>query len=273
MDLLTNYENRLLVRNLSKHTIEVYVSVAKKLLAINANFFSQSQEEIINFLAAKVKRGCSGSAIAQHIAVIDGIRKDIVGIPDNIKIKKPQRDAVLPDVLTTEEFQKLYSTIRNTKHKIAVALMYSTGMRVGEVVSLKIKDIDSLNNKIIIRKPKGKVDRVVLLDEKIFLLIKEYLSEYNPKEYFLNGEKGGQYSSRSIQMIVKSACKKANIEKNISTHSMRHSCFTQLIKNGTDLRTVQRLAGHKNINTTAGYIRITDQDVLDIKSPIKSIIL
>ena len=96
------------------------------------------------------------------------------------------------------------------------------------------------------------------------------MTEYKTNEYLFEGQKGGQYSTRSIQEIVKQACKKAKIRKKISSHSLRHSCFTQLVKDGVDLRLVQRLAGHKNINTTAGYIRVTDEDVLNIKSPIKS---
>ena len=102
-------------------------------------------------------------------------------------------------------------------------------------------------------------------------LLREYFFAYKPNEYLFTGQKGSEYSARSIQQIMKVAAKKCNILKNISTHSLRHSCFTQLIKNGVDIRSIQRLAGHKNISTTAQYLRICDNDILQIKSPILNI--
>ena len=149
--------------------------------------------------------------------------------------------------------------------------MYSTGLRVSEACNLKIKDIDSKNNFISIRNGKGKVDRKVILDDSILILLREYYSIYTPNIYLFNGSKGEEYSVRSVQNIIKNAAKKADINKNISSHSLRHSCFTQLVKNGVDIRYIQKLAGHKNISTTANYLQISDDDVLNIQSPIKSI--
>lgn len=271
MDILTQYENRLLIKNVSKQTANVYIRIAKHLISQNPNFFSQEQEAIISFMSNKVKEGMSGSYLIQHLAVISFIRKTILGINDKIEIPKPIREVTIPDVLTKNEFQKMYSLTENVKHKCILALMYSAGLRCGEVIGLRIKDVDGDNNKIIIRKSKGKIDRVVLLDESVLRLFREYWAIYRTNEYLFEGQTGGKYSGRSIQQIVKNACKRAGIRKNISSHSLRHSCFTQLVKDGVDLRLVQRLAGHKNINTTAGYIRVTDDDVLNIKSPIKSI--
>ena len=144
-------------------------------------------------------------------------------------------------------------------------------MRVSEICNLKISNIDSNNKCINIKKAKGDIDRVAMLDDSILQLLREYYFEYKPNEYLFTGAKGSEYSVRSIQQIMKSAANRCGIKKNISTHSLRHSCFTQLIKNGVDIRSIQKLAGHKNISTTAQYLRICDSDVLSIKSPILNI--
>lgn len=271
MDIITQFEDRLRIKNVSSKTAYVYVRIAKALLHKNCEFFSQEQELLISYMSKRVKDGMSSSYLIQHLAVISFIRKTVLGINDKIEIPKPIREITIPDVLTKDEFQKIYTMTENVKHKCILALMYSAGLRCGEVVGLKIKDVDGANNKIIIRKSKGKIDRVVVLDESVLDLLRKYWAVYKTNEYLFEGQKGGVYSTRSIQEIVKNACKKAKIRKKISSHSLRHSCFTQLVKDGVDLRLVQRLAGHKNINTTAGYIRVTDEDVLNIKSPIKSI--
>lgn len=139
------------------------------------------------------------------------------------------------------------------------------------MINLKIKDIDTENNKIIIKNSKGKVDRIVMLDKSILDFLRKYWTEYKTKEYLFEGSKGGKYSEKSIQTFVKKYAIKAGIIKKISSHSLRHSCLTQLIKDGVDLRTVQKIAGHKNINTTAGYIKIIDSDIIQTNSPISHI--
>jgi len=190
---------------------------------------------------------------------------------DHDILPRPKMEQRQPDVLSTEEFQLLLNGIVNLKHKSIVALMYSSALRVSELINLKVKDIDSKNKKINIRSSKGKIDRVVMLDESILNLLRQYWGQYKTVEYLFEGEKGGKYSVTSVQNIVKSKAKSAGINKRISSHSLRHSCLTQLIKNGVDLRRVQKIAGHKNINTTAGYIKIIDSDILNTESPIKSI--
>jgi site-specific recombinase XerD len=147
--------------------------------------------------------------------------------------------------------------------------MYSCALRVSEVVDLKIKDIDAKNNKINIRNGKGKVDRITMLDNNLLEILRKYFCEYKVKEYLFEGAKGEKYSVKSVQNIIKKAA--MSFGKNISSHSMRHSCLTQLIKNGVDLRSVQKLAGHKNINTTANYIKIIDADITSIESPLTAI--
>jgi integrase/recombinase XerD len=190
---------------------------------------------------------------------------------DNKILPRPKVEQKQPDILSIEEVQVLIDSICNLKHKAIFSLMYSCAMRVGEVCNLRVKDLDTKNDKIVIKNGKGKIDRIVMLDNGLLKLLRQYWTVYQTKEYLFEGSTGGRYSEKSIQTIVKSAVLKVGIKKNISSHSLRHSCLTQLIKDGVDLRTVQKIAGHKNINTTAGYIKIIDSDILGTVSPLSKI--
>ena len=264
--------NFITLKGFSKATIRTYLSLFDIIISDDKNIFNKSEDEIISYLAKKIQVNYySDSYVAQYVSVFNIVIRDLLKREDKIKIPRPKKAQKQPDILSVEEVKSILDNIENIKHKTIVALMYSTGLRVSEACNLKIKDIDSKNNFISIRNGKGKVDRKVILDDSILILLREYYSIYTPNIYLFNGSKGEEYSVRSVQNIIKNAAKKAGINKNISSHSLRHSCFTQLVKNGVDIRYIQKLAGHKNISTTASYLQITDDDVLNIPSPIKSI--
>lgn len=190
---------------------------------------------------------------------------------DNKILPRPKMEQKQPDILSVEEFQSMADYVENIKHKAIICLMYSCALRVGEVVNLKISSIDSKNNRIQIKNGKGKIDRVVMLDTSILSLLRIYWETYKTSVYLFEGQKGGKYSEKSIQTLVKRLANKIGLNKKISSHSLRHSCLTQMVKDGVDLRKVQKIAGHKNINTTAGYIKLVDSDILDTISPISKI--
>ena len=266
--------NLLVLKGFSKNTITNYTSIFDLSIKDNPNIFNESSENIIAFLSKKIyEKDLSKSYVAQYVSVFNIVLKDVLKRTDDIKLPRPKKAEKQPDVLSQTEVQKILDSIVNIKHKCIIALMYSTGMRVSEVCSLKIKDIDTNNECVHIKKAKGDTDRVCMLDKSVLNLLRKYFVDYKPNVYLFIGAKGEMYSTRSIQQIIKSAVHKCNIKKNISTHSLRHSCFTQLIKNGVDIRSIQKLAGHKNISTTALYLRICDSDVLSIKSPIQNISL
>lgn len=266
--------NLLVLKVFSKNTIYNYTSIFDLTVKDNPNIFNESEENIIAYLSKKIyEKELSKSYVAQYVSVFNIVIRDILKRSEKIKIPRPKKSEKQPDILSSIEMQRILDSIENIKHKTIIALMYSTGMRVSEICDLKVVDIDSNNKCINIRKAKGDVDRVAMLDNSILNLLRKYYNSYKPNEYIFIGAKGEKYSVRSIQQIMKNAAKKCNIKKNISTHSLRHSCFTHLIKNGVDIRSIQKLAGHKNISTTAKYLRICDSDVLSIKSPIQNILL
>lgn len=267
------FKERLLLRNMSDRTINSYVKtieLVSKRTCIDIDLINENvlKEYIID--CKKKKRKLSSSS---QMAVINSFKayfREVHQVEFNHKIlPRPKVEQKQPDILSLEEMELIIKSIDNIKHKAIVILMYSCGLRVSELISLKITDIDSKNNKINIRNSKGKVDRIVMLDELVLKTLRDYWKLYKTSKYLFEGQKGDKYSITSVQNIVKKTVKKLGINKKISSHSLRHSCLTQLIKNGVDLRTVQKIAGHRNINTTAGYIKIIDSDILSTKSPIQ----
>ena len=273
MNNLDLFSENLLLRNLSKSTIKNYcsqISLVSKTLKKDIDLIDETdlRRFIINGSSRKLSSSTQMSIINSFKSYFKEIHKRKF---DHEILPRPKVEQKQPDILSIDEFQKIVNVITNLKHKTIVCLMYSVGLRVSEVINLKIKDIDSKNNKINIRNGKGSIDRIVMLDDSILELMREYWENYKTKNYLFEGAKGDIYSVKSIQTIVSNAVKKVGIDKKISSHSLRHSCFTQLIKNGVDLRTVQKIAGHKNINTTANYINLIDDDILSTISTITSI--
>jgi site-specific recombinase XerD len=264
--------NIITLKGYSKNTINNYLSIFDIIVKEDENIFKKSKDDIIAFLSKRISEyDYSESYVAQFVSVFNIVIKEVLNRKSKISIPRPKKPSKQPDILSTSEMQKILDAIDNIKHRTIIALMYSTGLRVSEACSLKITDIDSNNHFISIRNAKGKVDRKVMLDTGILNLLRDYYKSYKPNGFLFAGAKGDGYSSRSVQQILSRAVVNAGIKKNISTHSLRHSCFTQLLKNGVDIRYIQKLAGHKNIGTTAMYLRLSDEDVINIVSPIKGI--
>ncbi|MEG8946418.1 site-specific tyrosine recombinase/integron integrase [Rosettibacter firmus] len=181
-----------------------------------------------------------------------------------IKIKKHRN---LPNILTTEEVKNIINSIVNLKHRAIISTIYSCGLRISEVVNLKVEDINSSAMIIKIVNPVGKIDRTVMLSEKLLELLREYFKEYKPRVYLFEGQNGGKYSVRSIQQIFKNAVKKLKIKKKITVHTLRHSFASHLLDSGIDIRLIQELLGHKHLSTTQIYTHINPVSVKKIKSP------
>lgn len=271
MENIQNFKELMFLKNFSDKTSKNYLSiitnVSKRLDKMPSDI---SEVDLRSYLLSKPHYSSS-----TRMAVINAFKsyyrlcldKDF----NNKILPRPRVEQKQPDVLSVKEFQQMVVFTKNIKHKAVICLMYSCALRVGEVVNLKVQDIDATNNKIQIKNGKGKIDRVVMLDKNVLKLLREYWQIYHTKTYLFEGSKGGKYSEKSIQTLVKSVANKIGLRKKISSHSLRHSCLTQMVKDGVDLRTVQKIAGHKNINTTAGYIKIADVDVLGTVSPISKI--
>lgn len=183
-------------------------------------------------------------------------------------IDRPKKEKTLPVVLSEEEVVSIIQSIKNLKHKAIIMTIYSAGLRISECNKLKIKDIDSKRMQIRIMQSKGKKDRYTVLSEKTLAILRAYFKEYKPKEYLFEGQNGGIYSVKSIQNIFKAAVSRANIQKKVTVHSLRHSFATHLLENGTNLRYIQSLLGHSSSKTTEIYTHVTTKGFESLKSPM-----
>ncbi|MBU0528275.1 tyrosine-type recombinase/integrase [bacterium] len=177
----------------------------------------------------------------------------------------------LPEVLSTEEVNRIFSKVNNIKHKAILMTIYSAGLRISELLNLKVREIDFDRNTIRISSAKGKKDRLVMLSQRLVPVLKKYLEQYQPIEYLIEGQKGGIYSPSSVRQIFIKAVSKAGINKKVTVHTLRHSFATHLLDRGTDIRYIQELLGHKKLETTQIYTHISKKSILEIKSPLDTI--
>ncbi len=179
---------------------------------------------------------------------------------------RPRRAKHLPVVLTTQEVQDVLGTITNIKHHTAISLMYATGMRVSEVCGVKVRDIDILSRSIHIKNAKGQKDRIVIVPPSLCGIIEQMISKSSPNDHLFISAQGGGLSTRTIGAIVKKAVSKTSITKNVSPHTFRHSFATHLLEKGVDLRYIQKLMGHSDINTTTRYTKVAQESLKDLPS-------
>lgn len=167
-----------------------------------------------------------------------------------------------------EDVKRLFEVTINLKHNTMLKLCYGMGLRVSEIINLKITDIDSKNMQVLIERGKGKKDRYVNLPHSILEQLRMYYKIYKPVKYLFEGQYGGQYSKRSAQKVFQSAMQKAKINKEVGIHGLRHSFATHLLESGTDISMIQQLLGHSNIKTTLIYAQVTNKSLKNVKSPL-----
>ena len=183
-------------------------------------------------------------------------------------IPRPKRPMLLPKSLERREIEKMITITTNPKHRLILKLCYGMGLRVSEVVKLKISDINSESMLARIEGSKGKKDRYVNLPKSVLEEMRTYYKEYRPAYYLFEGQYGGAYNLRSAQAVFKEAMRKAGIHKQVGIHSLRHSYATHLLEYGTDVTFIQKLLGHQDVKTTMTYLKITNPQLQNIQSPL-----
>lgn len=249
--------------NYSNNTIKTYSNYISK--------FLHNQSKIITRLNSSDFQSYLDefefTSVSQQNQVINAIRflyKEVLGKKyDKVNFNRPRKEKKLPKPIDSEFLLSKIDLIQNSKHKAIISLAFSTGLRVGEVVNLKISDIDSNRMLIRIDQSKGNKDRFVPLSEKILELLRKYFIQHKPKEYLFNGQKSSKYSTTSCNKVVKKY-----IGEQYHFHQLRHSCFTYLHESGVSLRDIQILAGHSNSKTTEIYTLVSNKHLGKLKLPI-----
>ncbi len=273
------YLEKLVLLNYSRNTIRIYHSLLlrflnwhkdKELAALQAF----GEEEINAYHRVMVQTGTySHSFVNQSINAIKFYYQRSLGrIEVRLKdVERPEKPDSLPTVLSKQDVGKILAATENLKHKCMLQLLYAGGLRIGEVVNLKISDVQSARNVLFIRGGKGKKDRTTLLSQKLLESLRAYYKMYKPQDWLFEGQYGGQYTSDSIRNVFKACLVRAGIRQKVTPHTLRHSFATHLLEQGTDLRYIQALLGHRNSKTTEIYTHVTTHALDKIMSPLDNL--
>lgn len=271
-DPLYNLKQELKIRKFSSKTIKSYLYYNTEFL----NFIEKSPKIIKNndikkYLEFKIDKGISSSTLSLIINALKFYYRQILGRNLLFNIKHPKKDKKLPVVLSKSEIKTILGTINNVKHKLYLALIYSAGLRVSEIIKLKAKDLDFDNQILWVRGGKGNKDRQTLLPKILISVLKKYTKDRNSNDYVFESSRGGILTERSVQKVFRQALCKSKICKNATCHSLRHSFATHLLEAGTDIRYIQELLGHKRLETTQIYTKVANNKLRNIKSPLDNI--
>lgn len=265
---LDKIKDELCLRNYSQKTIKSYLLCLKVYFNYNHNYKKMDRENIKNFLLKLKTNHKSPQTINLYLNSIKYYYRDILKYSKKIDIKFTKRNLKLPIVLSKDEVVEIVDNIKNKKHKLIIALAYSSGLRVSEIKNLRVKDVDINHFTIHIKNAKGRKDRITVLSKKIVKLLSKLICLKDKSDLVFETERGGKYSTRTLQKIFSDALKKSKIKKDATFHTLRHSFATHLLENGTDIRYVQELLGHNNIRTTQIYTHVTNPNICNIKSPL-----
>ncbi|MBN2281689.1 MAG: site-specific integrase [Candidatus Marinimicrobia bacterium] len=274
--VLEQLRKEMTIRNYSPNTIENYVSVIRSFSKyIKELEIDEVDADILQiyFYYLKAERSFSYSSIKLYRAALQFLYKNIlkqeIAFDVVVKMRKQEK---LPEVLSVEEVQSLIAGTVNLKHKTILSLIYGCGLRISEAVNLKLYDIDRKRKMVRIEMAKVNKERYVMLSDNLIDLMARYYRHYLPAFYLFEGQGGkSQYSPRSIQSIFRAAKKRAGITQKVSVHTLRHSFATHLLDQGTDIRYIQELLGHKNLATTQIYTHISTYRLEKVKSPVERI--
>jgi len=187
---------------------------------------------------------------------------------DNLTLDRPKKSYLLPTVLSNEEIINILRCTKNLKHRAIIAMIYSAGLRISELINLQLSQIDIQRRQIIVKSSKGRKDRNIILAKSCIPLILNYLNTYKPNIFFAEGKPSEKYSPESVRAFLKRSCNAAHITKKVTPHTLRHSYATHLLENGIDLRYIQELLGHAKPETTMIYTHVSKKDLLKIESPL-----
>ncbi len=266
---LQKLENELKLRGMSPKTIKAYRScVGFYLRFLQTDFAVLDTEKVKAFLLQRQSLGAAPQTVNLYLNAIKFFYRWVVKSPQKIELRFAKRTVKLPVVLSREEILRVLAVVRNRKHRLLVSLAYGAGLRVSEVIAIRVRDVDFERKLLCVRQGKGGKDRATLLPDKLVGDLKAFCSVRSPNDYVFESERGGKLSSRTAQLVFEHALKRADIVKPATFHSLRHSFATHLLENGTDIRLIQSLLGHANIRTTQRYTQVSSHAIGRIVSPL-----
>ncbi|AWW29163.1 recombinase XerD [Echinicola strongylocentroti] len=275
LDILAIYEEKLLLKAYSGHTIRTYVSEFRQFLMFHEgkDLNTLDKASIESYMAGLIQHyGISGTKQNQTINAIKCYYEHVLGLPrEYYDLQRPKKAKRLPNVLSQEEVKRLISFPKNLKHKAMLHTVYGGGLRAGELIKLRVRDIRSDEGYIFIKGAKGKKDRRTILSQKLLILLRSYYKEYKPSYWLFEGQEGGQYAVKSLQMVFRRAAEGAQVDPWATLHTLRHSFATHCLEQGINMRQVQVMLGHESAKTTQIYTHVIGISAKTIKSPLDNL--
>ncbi|MEK4431715.1 tyrosine-type recombinase/integrase [Paenibacillus sp. FSL M7-0802] len=260
----------LVARGYSSKTIKAYISQTERFFAgLQGTEASINDAVVQKYALVLLEKGLSHAYVNQAISALKFYFRHVLKQPKSSAYVRPKKESKLPDVLTLNEVMRLLKVVKNLKHKAILYLTYTSGLRVSEVVRLRLEDCDRERKVLKVRQGKGRKDRQTLLSEAAFAVVEQYIGVEQPADWLFPGQREGRHlTERSAQKVFEKALAEAGIRKQVSIHSLRHSFATHLLENGIDLRYIQELLGHQSVRTTERYTHVSRRDIGRIQSPL-----
>ncbi|MFA6100326.1 MAG: tyrosine-type recombinase/integrase [Patescibacteria group bacterium] len=266
---LNRVSEEMRLRNYSPKTIKAYLACLKDYLVEDPTATDAGNvENIRRFLLSKQAKGLAPQTVNLYLNAIKFYYRDVLKNGHDIRLKFAKRSKRLPVVLSREEISRVIGTINNLKHRIMIALAYGSGLRVSEVVRLKINDLNLDELTIHLKRAKGNKDRLTVLPHSLLDDLRRLTAGRLGDDYVFASERGGRLTERTAQIVFERALGTSGIQKDATFHSLRHSFATHLLENGVDVRYVQELLGHQSIRTTQLYTHVTNPGMRRIVSPL-----
>ena len=269
---IAKYKSWMEANRFPESTIEIYTSMMLKFLRfVSPKEASEcTSDDLIRIVKEYIlPNGLSHSFQNQMISSVKKFYSEIYrSVIDPGKLTRPRPQHKLPNVLSKEEVKRMLNTPVNEKHRLMLCIIYACGLRRSELLELKPADVEKGRNLLRIRQSKGFRDRIVPISNRTIDMIETYVMHYKPRNYLFEGQfPGERYSASSLEKVLKMACEKAGLRKEITLHWLRHSYATHLLEAGTDLRYIQELLGHKSSKTTEIYAHVSTKGIQNIRSP------
>ncbi|MBU2638507.1 MAG: tyrosine-type recombinase/integrase [Nanoarchaeota archaeon] len=271
IDILKKIETELKIQGKSQRTIRMYCYFNRKFIEFaNKEPEQITTDDIKAYLAELISKGNNAASLALARSSLKYFYDEMLEKGIMAKIKTPKRHRKIPDVLTKEEVKLLIENAGSLRNKLLIEIMYASGLRVSECASLKVDDLNLKEKNGLLKHGKGGKDRFFILSEQVIADLGQYLKQNSGNTYLFPGTKG-PITAKAIQDVIKRVAKRTDIKKHVHCHGLRHAFATHLLEAGTDIRVIQELLAHSNLQTTQFYTQISKQQLMRVKSPMDSL--
>ena len=268
-DPIYQFKQEMKLKKFSPKTIKSYLHYITDLLDhANKNPKTINTDDIRKYLENLADKGLSASSLNIAHSAFKLYFEKVLGRRFFANIPRAKQPKKLPETLTKEEVHQILGTITNVKHKLMLAFMYSSGLRVSEVINCKVKHLDLKSKLLLVSQAKGAKDRKTIISERMCPVLEKYLKNKDSNNYVFESDRGGKLTERTLQKVFIEALENSEIKRPATCHSLRHSFATHLLEAGTSIRYIQELLGHAKLETTQIYTKVSSANFQNIKSPL-----